>query len=717
MPISQQDRMLQIATPLDNDFLLLNKFQAQEGISTLFRFELDLLHEETEASSLPTVIDVAQILGKPMVVGLLQRDGNVRHFSGIVNHFLQGNRDEHYTYYRAVLVPRLWLLTQRAQSRIFQQVSVPDILRKVFDGLDVTYEIHSTFHRREYCVQYRETDFNFASRLMEEEGIYYYFEHTDQGHRMVVANTPQSHRECPEKSHVPFMLDVSSKEDFISHVDTWMVGYQLQTGKYTLWDHNFELAHRNLEATEVSRFHFGDNDKLEVYDFPGGYATRFDGIDKGGGEQPADLQKIFEDNRRTAKRRIEEIDATCEVIRGSSNCASLTAGHRFELENHPVPEMNNSHTLVSLRHEADQTPNYVSGEEPDDPYRNTFTCLPHGRGRAPYRPPSLARKPSVRGSQTAVVVGPAGEEIFVDKYGRVKVQFHWDRASQADANSSCWIRVAQNQAGLRWGAAYWPRVGQEVVVDFLEGDPDRPIIIGSVYNANEMPPYALPDEKSKTVLFKSLSSKGGRGFNEFRIEDKKGSEQIFINAERNSDLRVKKDRFETIGEESHLIVQKDQLEQVKGDKHFQVTGDHNSKVDGTVSLTVSQDVHEKVGSKYALESGSEIHLKSGTNLVIECGTSITLKVGGNFININASGIFIKGAMVMINSGGAAGSGSGAKPETPKPPKEADKAEEGSLSKPVPRKPPIPAMTFSPLGLVMLQAAQSGVPFCEICQNE
>jgi type VI secretion system secreted protein VgrG len=717
VPISQQDRLLQIATPLGKDFLLLNKFQAQEGISSLFRFELDLLHEETEASSEPTVIDVKRIMGHPMVVGIEQRDNTLRYFSGIVSHFLQGNRDEHFTYYRAVLVPRLWLLTQRAQSRIYQHISVPDILKKVFEGLDVVYEIQGTFHPREYCVQYRETDFNFASRLMEEEGIYYYFEHTDKGHQMIVANTPLSHRECPSKSTVPFSLEISPQEDFVSNIDTWLVGHQLQTGKYTLWDHNFQLAHRNLEATESSRFNRDVNRDLEVFDFPGGYASRFDGIDKGGGAQASNLQKIFDDNRRTAKLRIEEIDASCQVISGSSNCASLTAGYRFTLRDHPVHQMNTPHTIVSVRHEADQMPNYVSERDNSDAYRNTFTCIPHGSGNAPYRPPSLARKPSVRGSQTAVVVGPPGEEIFVDKYGRVKVQFHWDRAGQADSKSSCWIRVAQNQAGLRWGAAYWPRIGQEVVVDFLEGDPDRPIIVGSVYNSNEMPPYTLPDEKSKTVLFKSLSYKGGGGFNEIRIEDKKGSEQIFINAEHNADVRIKNDRFETIGNESHLIVVKDQLEQVKGDKHFEVTGDHNNKVTGTLSLTVSQDVHQKVGSKYALESGTEIHLKSGTNLVIECGTTLTLKVGGNFININSGGIFIKGSMVMINSGGAAGSGSGANPEIPKKPKEADKAEPGSLSRPLPPSPPLPATTFSPLALVMLQAAQSGVPFCEICQNE
>ncbi len=717
MPISQDDRLLQIATPLGKDFLLLNKFQAQEGISSLFRFELDLLHEETEASAKPTIVDVTQILGQPMLVSLTQADDTIRYFSGIVSHFLQGNRDEHYTYYRAVIVPRLWLLTQRAQSRIFQQISVPDILKKLFEDLDVDYEIQGTFHPREYCVQYRESDFNFASRLMEEEGIYYYFEHSANGHRMIVANTPQSHRECPSKHEVPFMLEVSPYEGFVSHIDAWLVANQLQTGKYTLWDHNFQLAHRNLDATEISRFHVGDNDTLEVYDFPGGYASRFDGIEKSGGEQASNLQKIFEDNRRTAKLRIEEIDAGYEVISGSSNCASLTAGYRFKLQNHPEPSLNAPHALVSVRHEAEQTPNYVSGEEYPNPYRNSFTCIPHGGGKAPFRPLSLARKPFVRGSQTAVVVGPPGEEIFVDKYGRVKIQFHWDREGQANLGSSCWIRVAQNQAGLRWGAAYWPRIGQEVVVDFLEGDPDRPIIIGSVYNANEMPPYKLPDERSKTVLFKSLSYKGGGGFNEIRIEDKKDSEQIFINAQHNLDLRVKNDRLETIGNESHLIVKNDQLEQVKGDKHFQVTGDQNGKVGGTISLTVGQDLHEKVSSKYCVDSGSEIHLKAGTNLVIESGATLTLKVGGNFININSGGIFIKGTMVMINSGGAAGSGSGANPDTPKDPKEADTAEPGALSQPAPANPPVQAKSFSPLALVMLQAAQSGVPFCEVCESE
>jgi type VI secretion system secreted protein VgrG len=301
----------------------------------------------------------------------------------------------------------------------------------------------------------------------------------------------------------------------------------------------------------------------------------------------------------------------------------------------------------------------------------------------------------------------------VDKYGRVKVQFHWDREGQLNADSSCWIRVSQNHAGLKWGAAYWPRVGHEVIVDFLEGDPDQPIIVGSVYNATELPPYTLPDERTKTVLHKSNSYKGGGGFNELRFEDLKGKEQIFIHGQRNQDIRIKNDQFEWIGNESHLIVKKDQIELVEADKHQTVKGDHNQKVDGTVSLKVGQDLQEKVGMKYALDAGMEIHLKSGTNLVIETGATLTLKVGGNFININAAGIFIKGTMVMINSGGAAGSGAGSSPEAPKDAKEADTAEAGKVSQLPPPPPPLQAVAFSPASLVLRQAALDAAPFCDI----
>jgi type VI secretion system secreted protein VgrG len=254
----------------------------------------------------------------------------------------------------------------------------------------------------------------------------------------------------------------------------------------------------------------------------------------------------------------------------------------------------------------------------------------------------------------------------------VKVQFHWDRQGKNDENSSCWVRVSQNWAGKRWGAFFLPRIGQEVIVDFLEGDPDQPIITGRVYNAEQMPPYNLPGEMTKSTI-KSNSSKGGGGFNELRFEDKKGSEQVFIHAEHNQDNRVKNDSLEWIGKDRHLIVTANQLENVKGDKHLSVKGNQNEKVDGTVSQDIGMNLQQKVGMKHALDAGQEIHLKAGLNLVIEAGTSLTLKVGGNFINLSPAGISIQGTMLMLNSGGSAGAGSGSSPTAPKVPTEADKA--------------------------------------------
>jgi type VI secretion system secreted protein VgrG len=318
----------------------------------------------------------------------------------------------------------------------------------------------------------------------------------------------------------------------------------------------------------------------------------------------------------------------------------------------------------------------------------------------------------IHGTQTAIVVGPPGEEIYVDKYGRVKVQFHWDREGKYDDKSSCWIRVSQNWAGKRWGAMFIPRIGQEVIVDFVEGDPDRPIITGRVYNAASMPPYDLPAEKTKSSI-KSYSYKGGGGFNELRFEDKKGSEQIFIQAQKDQDIRVKNILKEFVGSDTHLIVKHDQLNSVSGDKHQHVSGDHNEKVEGTVSLNAGADMQEKVHSKYAMDAGTEVHIKAGTNVVIESGMTLTVKVGANFININPGGIFISGKIVNINSGGAAGQGAGSSPQSPKDPLEADTAEAGQMAElPRPKRPPKPAV-FSPGALAMKQAAQDGLPFAEI----
>lgn len=704
MPTTQEARLLSLTTPLPYDHLLIKRIRAFEGISQLFRFDLEMLHEENEAGSEPTLINPHDLLGQKMTVAVVQADGAERFFNGICVDFSQGNRNDRFSKYRAELVPQFWLLTQNSQSRIFQNLSVPEILRQVLSGIEFNLEVQGTFEPRNYCVQYRETDFDFASRLMEEEGIFYYFAHTADSHRMIIANTPGSHRECPSKSEIPFQIDVSADlEEWSGAVLSWLVANKLRAGKFTLRDHNFQLPAQNLEAEQTSRFNIGGNQNLENYDYPGVYANRFDGIDATGGEQPNQLQKIFDDRQRTVSIRQQEIDVAYNTSTGTSNCCAMTAGHRFQLTTHPDATNNRNHVLVSVRTEAVQSPGYVSDDPVSNSYMVSFASIPQGEGQAQFRPLRRTKKPVIQGCQTATVVGPSGEEIFTDKYGRVKVQFRWDRQGQADAKASCWIRVVQTWAGKKWGTMFIPRIGMETVVDFIEGDPDQPIITGCVYNADAMPPYTLPDEKTKSTM-KTNSSKGGNGFNELRFEDKKGSEQIFIHAEKNEDIRVKNDCFETIGAARHLTVGGDQMEKVGGSKHLTITGDQNEDIDGAMSLLVGGDVDIISRGSIAMGGTSEIFIKSKVKVIIEA-PQVSLKASGNFVDVGPAGVTIKGTMVLINSGGAAGSADNPNCTPPAVPGEADKADAGKKM-PTPPPPASPSPAYQMVTAAAREQAQN-----------
>lgn len=679
--------MIRVHTTLGKDVLLLQSFRGHEGISELFHFDL-VMHSQNRSISFDSII------GKKATIEIIHDDGKSRFINGIVNHFSQGGASSTFASYHATLVPWTWLLTRTADCRIFQNLTAPDIILQIFDFhkfADFKNKLHGTFTEREYCVQYRETAFNFISRLMQEEGIYYYFEHTGDTHNLILANNPSEHKPCPDQPTARYESEygVGRTEEVVTE---WSIGQEVRPGKYTVVDFDFEKPSLDLTASVEG----ADERKYEIYDYPGEYKTKSDGEGLVG-------------------VRMQEEETNRIFVNGSSTCRGFTPGYKFDLKDHYRKEINKSYVLTSVHHSGEAGTNYESSESGTHSleYVNHFECIPHP---TPFRPRRTAPVPVVHGTQTAIVVGPSGEEIYVDKYGRVKVQFHWDRLGKYDEKSSCWIRVSQNWAGKRWGAMFIPRIGQEVIVDFIEGDPDRPLITGRVYNGASMPPYALPDEKTKSTV-KTYSSKGGGGFNELRFEDKKGEEQIFIHGEKNQDIRIKKDLMEWIGNDTHLIVKHDQLEEVEGDKHQKVTGDHNEQVDGTASLKVGVDLQEKVGTKYALDAGNEIHLKAGTNVVVESGTTLTLKVGGNFININSGGIFIKGTMVMLNSGGAAGSGAGSSPQAPTAPTEADKAEPGQKVEMPPKKAPPTPTTYSPGALVLQQAAKDGTPFCAICQEQ
>ncbi len=482
---------------------------------------------------------------------------------------------------------------------------------------------------------------------MEQEGIYYYFKHENGKHTMVLSDSISSHAPNPGYEQIPYFPPDSQSHREQDHIYQWSVSQAVQSGMFVLNDYDFERPKANLEVkSSISRSHAMSS--MELYDYPGEYLQTGDG-------------------ETYVRTRIEELHAQYEGADGQASARGLAAGSLFTLTDYFREDQNREYLIVSALHQL-SSDQYTSGagSEEKEIYHCMFKVIP---GNESFRSARITPKPLIQGSQTAVVVGPSGEEIWTDKYGRVKVMFHWDRYAKGDETSSCWARVSQIWAGNKWGGVHIPRIGQEVVVEFLEGDPDRPIIIGRVYNNDNMPPYDLSANATISGI-KSRSAKGGSPNNQnvLRIEDKKGKEQIFIHAEKDEHAYTKNDQHMFVGNEQHQIVKKNQFQKIEGDKHISVKGDHNEKVDGTLSLQAGMDHQEKVGMKHALDAGMEIHLKSGMNVVFEAGLSITLKAGGGFITVGPAGVTMSGTPVLINSGGAAGSGSGCSPQAPEDPK-------------------------------------------------
>lgn len=575
---------MRLKTPLGADSLLITRFQGRESLSELFQFEAMAMAPADKP------VDFSKILGQPVAVEI-DLGGKTRHFHGIVSRFGQVKRDINYGTYRLEIVPQVWLLNHNIQSRIFQHKSVPDILKEVLKGFKVQWDIQGTFQARDYCVQYRESDFAFASRLMEEEGIYYYFTFAAGAHTLVVANTPQNHADVPIAKKVLFdEARGGNREE--ARITEWAREQEVRSGKITLWDHCFELPHKHLEAekklqdaVQAGKMSHklqlsGVNDKLELYDYPGGYAQRFDGVDPGGGDRASDIDKIFSDNKRTTEIRMQEEQVTALRMRGSSSAHQFTAGHKFTLERHF--DADGDYVLATVTHDARLSANYRSGEGEIAEYSNQFTCIPLA---LPFRPQRSTPRPTVQGSQTAVVVGPAGEEIFCDKYGRIKVQFHWDRQGKNDADSSCWIRVATIWAGKGYGIINVPRIGQEVIVDFLEGDPDQPIVVGSVYNADQMPAFELP-AKNMVMGFKSNSTPGGGGYNEMTMDDTKGTEKITIHGQYDMNTVVEHDQTTTVHNCRTDVIDVDDSETVGGNQTQHVVKDQTVNIDANRTETV-----------------------------------------------------------------------------------------------------------------------------------
>jgi len=566
----QANRPMTVTTPLGPDVLLLVGFSGHEAISQLFSFELDLAAEDQ------TKVVFEKLLGRKVTVNLTVPGGQKRHFSGICTSLTQGMRGIDHTSFKLEVSPHLWLLTRRSRSRIFQNVSVPEILKSVLDIPDVVYELEGTFHSRTYCVQYRETDFHFASRLMEEEGIYYYFKHKADAHQMVVSNKAA----FPELQ--PTELIFQQAEGTHVHeerITRWQKQQQLRSVKVTLRDHHFQMPQKSLEAVQeiqddvkvgkvTHKLRIGDSDGLEVYDWPGAYSHRFDAIDRGGADRPDELQKLLQDNERTAKIRMEQEAAEAIAIQGSSRYRHLASGHTFTLKEQVVVPYDGSashdgkYVLTSVNHTGRMSGSYRSGDVQELHYDNSFTGIP---AALHFRPQRITPRPVVTGTQTAVVVGPKGEQIHTDKHGRVKVQFHWDREGKHDAASSCWIRVAQAWADKGFGAICLPRAGQEVVVAFDEGDPDRPLILGSVYNADNPPPFKLPEGRMFSgIKTNSVNGTPAKNFSGLAFNDSPDGEHAALYSEKDMTVNAENNHVHFVGNYQHAQVGRMSLTTVGG---------------------------------------------------------------------------------------------------------------------------------------------------------
>lgn len=610
MAITQATRQIAIDTPLGDDVLILRSFQGQEAMSKLFAFELDLVSEEAS-------IKYDDIVAQVVTLRVNLADGSSRYWNGYISRFVQAGRDSSVAVYHATMVPWLWFLDQTTDCRIFQNKTAPDIIKQIFQEYsfrDFSLSLYGDFVKREYCVQYRESDFNFVSRLMEEEGIFYYFQHEQGKHTLVLGNDPSVHKPCPNQESARYEGTQGGWQDD-DVILQWLQEQEVRPGTFTATDYNFETPTANMLSSVNSK------GKWEIYDFPGEYTKRADGD-------------------KLVKVRLQEQQTPKCVARGTSDCRSFGAGYKFKLTDHYRDDLNQEYVITCLRHSAHHNLGFTSGSADTGPvYENSFECVPFS---TPIRPSRRTPVPVVQGCQTAVVVGPDGEEIFTDNYGRVKVQFHWDREGKKNENSSCWIRVSYPWAGKAWGGIQIPRIGQEVIVDFIEGDPDRPIITGRVYNAGQMPPWDLPGKKMVSG-YKSNSTKGGGGYNELSFDDTKGTELIQVHGQFDMDTRIEHD------ERRHVV--NNRTKNVDVDETSTIGNNRTEKVGSNEQITIGVNRIESVGANENITIGSNRIESVGANESITVALMRTRNVGINeMVNVGGAQEITVGGLQAVTVG-------------------------------------------------------------------
>ncbi|MCA9561441.1 MAG: type VI secretion system tip protein VgrG [Myxococcales bacterium] len=638
---TQQNVSLTLQTPLAENELLLRSLHGEDRISGLFHYQLELVSEKAD-------VDMAAIVGQPMTACVAHDSGKYA-FNGIVSRFVQAGTNKRFTTYYAELRPWLWMLTLVTDSQIYQEMSVLDIIEKVFGDhgfSDYSIKAQGSYNPREYCVQFQETCFDFVSRLMEDEGLFYFFEHEEGKHTLVIADDASAHqpREDQGPGRVKTQDSTSPGEDIITHL---ALEQQVTVGGYAMTDYNFERP-----ATDLGVNVAGEAAEREIFEYPGGFGVKGDGESR-------------------VKVRIEAQELPAKLVRGQSHCRGFLSGYKMEVEEHLRDDLNGEYVLRWVSHQVSK-----------NRYSNTFEAFP---ADVPFRPQQLTRKPMMVGAQTAVVVGKSGEEIFTDKYGRIKVQFFWDRYGKKDDKASCWIRVAQGWAGKGWGAWYLPRIGQEVVVSFLDGDIDRPLVTGSVYNAEQTVPYSLPGDATKSTL-KSESSKGGGGNNEIRFEDKKDSEEIYIHAQKDMNtviendmtrkvlntetITVKSDRTRIVEEGNEtLTIEKGNrdVKVAKGNETYHVEGTRDVSVKGDETHTNDGNFTHEVKGNYVLKVKGDITIEASGKISMKSGAAFAMKAGSSMKAEAAQAVQVKGGTdVKIEGGVGFSAKGGAKAEVKSP---------------------------------------------------
>jgi len=609
-------RKITVKTPLE-DKLLLRSAVVTEHLGEPFEIDVDLLSSDEN-------IDLDDLLGKELTLSVALDDGSSRYFHSLIANFEQHGRFGRYASYRAQCVPWLWFLGQRADCRIFQEKTVPDIVKKVFRDngcTDFQDSLTRNYRVREYCAQYRETDLNFVQRLMQDEGIYYYFKHTDSSHTLVLADSLSAHEPFKNYERIEYFPPTENEVRPSDHIHDWFLSRNLQSGRYTLRDFNFTKPRLLLES-KSSRQRSHGHSGLEVYDYPGGYTSPSEGD-------------------HYVRTRLEERQTRFERVSGIGNARGIAAGGLFTLANYPRGDQNKEYLVVATNQHLQATGYETEHREATEEYSCSFEAAD---SKEPFRGARTATKTRVAGPQTAIVVGPSGQEIWTDNYARVKVQFHWDRLGKTDENSSCWVRVSQIWAGKNWGWITIPRIGQEVVVDFLEGDPDQPLVTGRVYNQDNMPPYDLPSNKTQSGI-KTRSSKDGTpaNFNEIRFEDKKGSEQLYIHAEKNKDQVVENDETQSIGH--------DRSEKVGHDEKISIGHDRTESVGNNETIAVAVNRTETVGSNESITIGSNRSISVGASETATVTLQRTHSVGVNeTISVGAAQEISVGAAQLVSVG-------------------------------------------------------------------